>query len=134
MTEPIRSFAIISWILLPTVMFGGFSLLTLRRREYTWLTPFRETYFRAGHAHAGVLLALSLIYYIYLDQTTFSDSTRLIACVLYLLGVLAQSGGFFVTVLFGKPGTPSPGYVVTVLGAVLLASAAFLLVYGLITV
>ncbi len=28
--DPIRLFSIISWILLPTVMFGGYSLLTLK--------------------------------------------------------------------------------------------------------
>src|SRR5215510_3925653 len=117
MTEPTKLFAVVSWILLPLVMLGGYSILRRKRHDDAWLTPFRETYFRAGHAHAGVLLALSLIYYIYLAQTTFSDSTKIIACVLYLLGVLAQSGGFFVTMLFGKPGTSSPGFVVTVLGA-----------------
>jgi hypothetical protein len=132
--EPTRLFAIISWILLPTVMFGGYSLLTLKRRNTTWLTSFRGSHFRAGHAHAGVLLALSLLYYTFLAQTGFSKDTKLILCVLFLLGVLAQSGGFFVTVLIGKPGTPSPGYFVTVLGAVVLATAAFLLAYGLMTV
>ena len=59
--DPIRLFSIISWILLPTVMFGGYSLLHLQVRKEV-LTPFQETYFRAGHAHAGALLLLSLLY------------------------------------------------------------------------
>ncbi len=78
--DPIRLFSIISWILLPTVMFGGYSLLGLMARGNTWLTPFRGTYFRAGHAHAGVLLVLSLVYYTYLAQTTFSASLKVVAC------------------------------------------------------
>src|SRR6266702_146439 len=49
--NPIQLFSIISWIALPTVMFGGYSLLGLLARSNTWLTSFRSTYFRAGCAH-----------------------------------------------------------------------------------
>src|ERR1051326_296115 len=93
--DPIRLFSIISWLLLPTVMFGGYSLLRLLAQGHPWLTPARISSFRAGHAHAGVLLALSLLYYTYLAQTTFPDNLKLIACAVFLIGVLAQSGGFF---------------------------------------
>ncbi len=130
--DPIRLFSIISWIALPTVMFGGYSLLGLMARGNTWLTPFRATYFRAGHAHAGVLLVLSLVYYTYLAQTTFPESLKLVACVVLMIGILAQSGGFFLHMLTGKPGRFSAGNMVTILGALLLAFAALLLAYGLI--
>src|SRR5690348_12273775 len=102
--DPIRLFSIISWIALPTVMFGGYSLLGLLARGNPWLTSFRATYFRAGHAHAGVLLILSLLYYTYLAQTTFSGGLKLAACIVLLVGLLAQSGGFFLHMLVGKPG------------------------------
>lgn len=130
--DPIRLFSIISWIALPTVMFGGYSLLGLMARGNTWLTPFRATYFRAGHAHAGVLLIMSLLYYSYLAQTTFSSGLKLAACIVLLIGILAQSGGFFLHMLTGKPGRFSTGNLVTIIGALLLAFAALLLAYGLI--
>ena len=130
--DPIRLFSIISWIALPTVMFGGYSLLGLMARDNIWLTPFRVTYFRAGHAHAGVLLVTSLLYYTYLAQTPFSSGLKLVACIVLLIGVLAQSGGFFLHMLAGKPGRFSAGNIVTILGALLLAFAALLLAYGLI--
>jgi len=130
--DPIRLFSIISWIALPTVMFGGYSLLGLLARDNAWLTPFRATYFRAGHAHAGVLLIMSLLYYTYLAQTTFSRGLKLAACLVLLVGVLAQSGGFFLHMLTGKPGRFSAGNMITILGALLLAFAALLLAYGLI--
>jgi hypothetical protein len=130
--DPVRLFSIISWIALPTVMFGGYSLLGLLARDNTWLTPFRTTYFRAGHAHAGVFLVLSLVYYSYLAQTTFSESLKLVACLVLLIGILAQSGGFFLHMLAGKPGKLSAGTMITILGAALLAFAALLLAYGLI--
>ena len=93
--DPLRVFSIISWIALPTVMFGSYSLLGLLARANPWLTPFLATYFRVGHAHAGVLIVMSLLYYTYLAQTTFSSGLKLFACVRLFVGVLAQSGGFF---------------------------------------
>lgn len=50
-----------------------------------------------------------------------------------LIGILAQSGGFFLHMLAGKQGRLSSGNVVTMGGALLLAFAALLLAYGLIT-
>lgn len=130
--EPTRIFSIISWILLPTVMFGGYSLLSLLARNNPWLTPKRLATFRAGHAHAGVLLVLSLLYYTYLAQTSFPSTVKLLLCVVYLLGVLAQSGGFFIDMLLEKQGRLSWGYLVTTLGALLLAASILSLAYGLI--
>ena len=59
MNGPVQVFTAIALISLPTVMFGGFSLLRLlvARR----LNEFQVAYFRAGHAHAGVLLVLTLV-------------------------------------------------------------------------
>src|SRR5258708_20693627 len=113
--DPIRVFSIIVVIALPTVMFGGYSLLRLLAADNTWLTSFREKYFRAGHAHAGVLLLLSLLYYIYLAQTTFSGGLKLVACIVLLIGILAQSGGFFLHMLAGKQGRLSSPNLVTIL-------------------
>jgi len=129
--DPIKLFSIISWILLPTVMFGGYSLLHLQVRKEV-LTPFQETYFRAGHAHAGALLLLSLLYYQYLGHTSSSALVRWIACAAVLVGGLSVALGFFLHMVRGKPGHGSAGVLVTILGALLLAFAALLLAYGLI--
>jgi hypothetical protein len=129
--DPIRLFSIISWILLPAVMFGGYSLLHLQVRKEV-LTPFQETYFRAGHAHASVLLLLSLLYYQYLGHTSSSILVRWIACIAVLVGLLAVAGGFFLHMERGGPGRGSAGVLVTNLGAVLLALATLLLAYLII--
>jgi hypothetical protein len=131
--DPTRLFAILSWILLPTVMFGGYSLLTLLvQKKATWFSAERAQFFRAGHAHAGVLLVLSLVYYAYLAQTTFSEGLKFAACLVLLIGILAQSGGFFWHMAVGKPGRLSVGNLVTIGGALLLALATLFLAYGLI--
>ena len=128
----LRIWVILSWIALPTVMFGGYSLLRLINRGDV-LTPFQVNWFRAGHAHAGVLLVMSLLYYTFLDQTRLATSVKHAACVALFVGILAQSGGFFLHMMVGQPNQSSIGTIVTIIGAVLLASAVAVLVYGLIT-
>jgi hypothetical protein len=128
----LRVWIILAWIALPTVMYGGYSLLRLINRGDA-LTPFQVNWFRAGHAHAGVLLLMSLLYYTYLDKTPLSLAVKHVACAALFLGVLAQSGGFFVHMIVGQPNRPSLGTSITIAGAVLLVCAIVVLVYGLIT-
>jgi hypothetical protein len=128
----LRVWMIVAWIALPTVMYGGYSLLSLINRGNA-LTPFQVSWFRAGHAHAGVLLLMSLLYIIAMDKTALSPTVKHAACATLFVGVLAQSGGFFIHMLRGQPNQASIGSTVTVIGAVLLVCAVAVLVYGLIT-
>jgi drug/metabolite transporter superfamily protein YnfA len=66
MEGPVQLFTVIVLVSLPTVMFGGYSLLRLRITGK--LNEFQETYFRAGHAHAGVLLVMSLAALSFVDR------------------------------------------------------------------
>jgi hypothetical protein len=129
--KAIRPFVIFFWIALPTVMFGGFSLLNLIVRDL--LSPFQEQFFRAGHAHAGVLLIMALAYCYFLGLTTLSDRLKIVGCAVLAVGILAQSGGFFLHLLIGAPGAPSVGNLMTMIGGVLLVVAIAILVYALIT-
>ena len=76
---------------LVTVEFGGWSLLGFLVSEEA-LTPVEEQFFRAGHAHAGVLLILSLVFFILLGRTDFSERTSWILGLGLLAGILLQSG------------------------------------------
>lgn len=107
---------------LVTVEFGGWSLLGLLTSRDA-LTPFEEQFFRAGHGHAGVLLVLSLVFFVFLDRTSFAERTRWVLGLGLLLGILLQSGGFFLHMLVGEEGTSSAGTWVTRVGAVLIAVA-----------
>jgi hypothetical protein len=128
----LRGWIIFAWITLPTVMYGGYSLLQLINRGNA-LTPFQMTWFRAGHAHAGVLVVMSLLYFSFMDKTSFSPAVKHAACATLVLGILAQSGGFFIHMAVGQPNQASIGNTVTVTGAILLTCAIAVLVYGLIT-
>jgi hypothetical protein len=122
-------FQLISWLALPTVMFGGYLFLVLLPGK---LTPHQQTFFRAGHAHAGVLLILSLAYYYYLGLTSLTLSTQYLACTVLLGGIILQSGGFFWHTFLDGGGARRTGIGLTSVGALLLVIAIVILVYGLI--
>jgi hypothetical protein len=124
-----KVFEIISWVSLPTVMFGGYSLLSLLRENS--LTPAQVTLFRAGHAHAGVLLVMSLVYYDYLARAALPSPVKYGSCVALAAGIILQSGGFFWHAFLDRTGRFT-GTRLTVVGAVLLAAALLVLAYGLI--
>ena len=130
--DPVRFFSVVSLVALPTVMFGGYSLLRLLTAGGR-LSPFQEQFFRAGHAHAGVLLILSLVYYLYLGRTALPDGARWLAGGALMVGILAQSGGFFLHMLLGAPGRASAGTTLTAVGALVLAATVLLLAYAVAT-
>jgi hypothetical protein len=128
-----RVLAVTALVLLVTVEQGGSALLTFitGRKE---LSDAHKQFFRAGHAHAGVLLVLSLVYFIYLGDTSLSRPLRWIAGFLLLAGILMQAGGFFLHMARGVPEGGSAGTRLTRSGAVVLAAAILLLAVGLATV
>ena len=129
--QPTRVLPAVSVLSLIGVEYGGWALLGFLTGRGQ-LGQFQEKFFRAGYAHAGVLLILSLVYYLYLDRTGYSDRVKWIAGGLLQAGILAQSGGFFVHVGLGLPNMGSLGTVVTRLGALLIAAALGILAVGLL--
>jgi hypothetical protein len=101
-------------LILITVMFGGFSFLWLLRDR---LQGDQVWNFRAGHAHAGVLVILTLVVVDIADRAGASGQTLwMIAAALFVFA-LAQSGGFFIAL-----GNRPLGRVVTTVGAIGLAT------------
>jgi len=129
--EPTTLLPVISLLLLVSVEYGGWSLLGFLTGRGQ-LGEFREQFFRAGHAHAGVLLVLSLVYFLYLDRTGYSSAVQWLAGLLLLLGIMAQSGGFFIHLGLGQKNRSSLGTIVTRTGALLLAAALIVLAIGLL--
>jgi hypothetical protein len=122
---------VITLIALPTVMYGGYSLLGLI--EQGSLTEFQTTYFRAGHAHAGVLLVMTLAAINTAGRFRLPDNLIWPGGILLLVGTLAQSGGMFLHMGLGQPGAWSVGNTVTTIGALLLAAGLITLIYGVVT-
>ena len=130
--EPTKVYPIVAVLSLVTVEYGGWALLSFVSARRGQLNDFQTQFFRAGHAHAGVLLVLSLVYFLYLDaRTDFAESTQWIAGAILLAGVLAQSGGFFLHFGVGEVGRASMGTRLTRLGALLIATALVILALGI---
>jgi hypothetical protein len=77
MSPQSRLVAGILLILVPTVEIGGVSILSLLigDPQYTQ-NDLRQDLWRAGHAHAGVWLVLSLVALRYVDEATLSEGMR----------------------------------------------------------
>jgi hypothetical protein len=128
---------IVSVLSLVSVEFGGWALLGFLTGSGSLgddraVANHRMRFFRAGHAHAGVLIVLSLVFYIYLDRTDFSNGWDWLVGLILVAGTLAQSGGFFIHLGVGAPERPSLGTTVTRVGAILIATALVILAIGLI--
>src|SRR4028119_2357514 len=64
-------------ILVPTVEIGGASILSLLIADPSYAqNDLRQDLWRAGHAHAGVWLVLSLVALRYVDEATLSEGMR----------------------------------------------------------
>jgi uncharacterized membrane protein len=133
MSKESRILAGVLLITYPTVIFGGVSLLSMLvfTTEYA-ANPLRQDLWRAGHAHAGVYLLLSLVVLRYVDETALSAgwkwAVRLAAPIAAILVPLA----FFVSILDPKAEQPNAVIYLAYIGAVVLAAGLFVLGIGLV--
>jgi hypothetical protein len=86
----------------PTVQYGGLAILGMLTHGVAGaggaeagLNAGQLALFRAGHAHAGVWLILSLAIQMLLDVTSLPSSAKWFARIAAPVGTLALSGGFF---------------------------------------
>lgn len=114
---------VIGWLFvsIPVVEYGGYFLLSLlRRRSQGAQEDFRFSFYRAGHAHAGVLVILAIIAQIMIDQADFSSTVEGLVRAGFFLPPILMSAGFFL-------GAPEVGARPGVLIALVYAGAALLL-------
>jgi hypothetical protein len=86
----------------PTVQYGGLAILGMLTHGHAGvgsveanLNSEQLALFRAGHAHAGVWLILSLVIQVLLDAARLSAATKWLARIAAPVGTLALSAGFF---------------------------------------
>src|SRR5687768_11291028 len=75
---------------------GGLYLLRAVRGRVP-LTPFQVTFARAGHAHAGVLVTLSLVVQLLADATSLAGPWSSIARSGIPLAAILMPAGFFLS-------------------------------------
>jgi hypothetical protein len=87
-------------IIVPTIIYGGLTVLGVvsggrfGAPAPQSLTPSQQGYYRAGHAHAGVLMILSLILQMLVDEAQLGGLEWSVRIAAPAAAVLV-SGGFF---------------------------------------
>lgn len=114
-----------------TIEWGGLYLLRVTRGRVP-VTDFQRSFHRAGHAHAGVLVILSLVSLLYVDVGGVAAPWSQVAASAIPASALLIPGGFFFSSL-GRGVTSANRWVVLIhLGVVSLAVGVVSLGIGLL--
>ena len=134
MTREAKIFCGIILITVPSIQYGGYFLLTslVDKRSGYMDNALRQNFFRAGHAHAGVIVILSLVCQLLADYAVLPMSLLWLTRIAVPLAAILISLGFFLSML--PPGANEPGRAVVLIyaGAFSLAAGVLLLGVGLI--
>jgi drug/metabolite transporter superfamily protein YnfA len=134
MSRESRALAGVLLLTVPTAMFGGVTLLThLVERVPGYLdNPLRQNLWRAGHAHAGVYLVLSLVLLRYVDEATLSYAWKWVARLGTPIAAILIPAAFFLSV--ASPSSKEPSALLNLVypGALSLGAAVLTLGVGLI--
>jgi hypothetical protein len=134
MTREARLLSGIILITVPTIQYGGYFLLTsLMDKGSGYMdNPLRQNFFRAGHAHAGVIVILSLVCQILADVAVLPPALVWFVRIGVPLSAILISAGFFFSMLSPAATQPSVAVSLIYAGAVILAIAVLTLAAGLI--
>jgi hypothetical protein len=133
MSSQSRLVAGVLLLLLPTVEFGGASLLSLLigDPEYTQ-NELRQDLWRAGHAHAGVWLVLSLVALRYVDEAALSEGMRWLVRLSLPAAAILTPAAFFLSVLSPRATEPNALIYLAYVGGISLAVGLLVLGVGLV--
>lgn len=134
MTREARLMSGLILVTVPTIQYGGYFLLTsLMNHGSGYMdNPFRQNFFRAGHAHAGVIVILSLICEMLADAATLPMPLLWFVRIGVPLAAILISAGFFFSVLPPTATQASGAVALIYVGALVLAIAVVSLGIGLL--
>jgi hypothetical protein len=120
-------------ITVPTIQYGGYFLLRLFSGQMPGMkpSPLQASFFRAGHAHAGVLVILSLICQIFVEHAALGPGFTWLVRIGVPLAAILIPLGFFISVAF-TPDRPNEWIRSLHAGALVLALSVIVLGVGLI--
>ena len=136
MTRESRRLAGVILILVPAVAFGGASLLTMILGKVPGYldNAVRQDLWRAGHAHAGVLLILALVLLRYVDETRLAGRWLWLARSGVPIAAILMPAGFFLSVLDPASSEPNALIAFAAIGGLFLVGAVLTLGIGLMRV
>ncbi|HEX4346116.1 MAG TPA: hypothetical protein VHZ73_01000 [Vicinamibacterales bacterium] len=134
MSRETRMMAGVLLVVLPTVLYGGLALLSaLTSGAHGYAdNPLRHDMWRAGHAHAGVYLVLSLVMLRYVDEAALPPVWKWIARSGAPIAAILIPAAFFLSVASPSATQPNGLIVLAYVGAACLGAAVLSLGVGLI--
>ena len=133
MSPQSRLVAGIVLIIVPTVEIGGASILSLLIGDPGYAqNDLRQYLWRAGHAHAGVWLVLSLVALRYVDEAALSEGMRWVVRLAFPVAAVLMALAFFLSVVPEEASEPNALIYLAYVAGLLLAVGLLLLGVGLI--
>lgn len=120
-------------VIMPTVIYGGISILSFLINDPAYQqNTLRQDLFRAGHAHAGVLLILSLVALLYVDEANLSKKWKAFVRHSIPLSAILLPAAFFFSVLKANATEPNGLINLAYIGAIILTFGLLVLGIGLL--
>src|ERR687898_3633401 len=133
MSPQSRLVAGIVLIIVPTVEIGGASILTLLIADPAYAqNDLRQDLWRAGHAHAGVWLVLSLVALRYVDEATLSEGMRWVVRLAFPAAAVLMALAFFLSALSPAAREPNAMISLAYVAGVVLGVGLLVLAVGLL--
>jgi hypothetical protein len=133
MSPQSRLVAGIVLIIVPTVEIGGASILSLLIADPSYAqNDLRQDLWRAGHAHAGVWLVLSLVTLRYVDEAALSEGLRWVVRLAFPVAAVLMALAFFLSVIPENAREPNGVIYLAYVAGLLLAVGLLVLAVGLI--
>jgi hypothetical protein len=134
MTREARLISGIILITVPTIQYGGYFLLTslMDKGSGYMENPLRQNFFRAGHAHAGVIVILSLVCQLLADSAVLPSLLVWFVRLGVPVSAILIPAGFFLSMVPPTATQPSQAVGLIYTGAIILALSVITLAIGLV--
>ncbi|MBB2925070.1 hypothetical protein [Cellulomonas cellasea] len=132
LTEAARTTAGVVALTVAAIESGGYFLVRVGTGAVP-VTEFQRGFYRAGHAHAGVLVTLGLVCLLLGEATTLDGFARWLAQTGVLVAAVVMPAGFFLSALGRGRERPSRWVALLPVGAAVLAAGVVTLGIGLLT-
>ncbi len=127
-----RSTAGVMLLTILAIEYGGWFMLRVVRGRQP-VTAFQQAFFRAGHAHAGVLVTLALVGLVLADAARLAGPLAVLARNGIWLAAILMSAGFFLSAAGRDANRPNRFIVLLYAGIASLSLGVASLGLGLLT-
>ncbi|GAB2501833.1 hypothetical protein GCM10027063_46520 [Promicromonospora xylanilytica] len=131
LSDPARITAGVVLLTVVGIESGGFFLLKVFGGKLV-TTDLQKSFYRAGHAHAGVLVILGLLCVLLAEATNLTGFAHWLAATGVLCAAILMPAGFFFSAMGEGRTAPNRAVVLLPAGAVFLAAGVVTLAAGLL--